>query len=757
MNLSEAWKKVLLFGLFGAAGCLAGWLAGEPYLAVAQLVGKELGAAQGGTLISKPVAPPNQAPPPPREFQERLSEAKAKTGDVQISLIWDDANDLDLHCVDPDGFEICWRPGQRRSPRTGGELDVDRNAGCRSISARPVENIYWAKDTAKPGKYRIYLNFYQQCVNGPVESEAKISVLHGSVREDLPPRRIRKDIGGEGPMVLVHELDLRPKLEILAASEFVLAPGGTLKLPVVLGRTFVPGKVDVKVEGLPGGVTVEPLSISRHTSEGELVFKATAGADTGKVKIKLVATAEDVTGTFEPQLTVGYAEQFSLFMLLAIGLWTALLATGLCLALLGGQNRYLGKSLFAPGRIPLPLVVVGAVGAGFASGTLGQALAYVFAAIGAKGLGFLIGWILLGGLLGFGVSFFIPNLDRKKASLAGLAGGFLGALAFLVMSLAADFVGRFFGAAILGFCIGLMVAVVEVAFRRAWLEVRFSEREVITVNLGPEPVKVGGEARLCTVWARGAADVALKYWIRDGKVYCEDVPGKREAVVGDGDTRPAGNVTVVVRTGNTPAPAAASRPNPPAPPVRPAAPVPPPVPAAVPVAWPPPPAVTKPSAPPKPPAPAPKSPEPPPTLDYDDGMPMPMSPPPPPVRTGTRSILDIDELLAAGPPRPPVAPAPKPPAPPAKPQAAAPPVPKPAAPAPAKPPGAPSPASSVSAVPPKPPAPPAPARSIAPPAPKPPGAPVIAAKPGEDSCPTCGRKIKGDAGARYCMVCDKTF
>ena len=58
---------------------------------------------------------------------------------------------------------------------------------------------------------------------------------------------------------------------------------------------------------------------------------------------------------------------------------------------------------------------------------------------------------------------------------------------------------------------------------------RYGEREVITVNLGPEPVKVGGDAKACTVWARGAAPIALRYWVRDGKVHCEDVPTRREA------------------------------------------------------------------------------------------------------------------------------------------------------------------------------------------------------------------------------------
>ncbi|MBN9118027.1 MAG: hypothetical protein J0I06_02475, partial [Planctomycetes bacterium] len=293
--------------------------------------------------------------------------------------------------------------------------------------------------------------------------------------------------------------------------------------------------------------------------------------------------------------------QFSLWMVLAIGFWTALLAVGLCLALLAGQNVYLGKPLFASGWVPLVLVVLGAAAAGFVSGTLGQALYSLFlmAAASIGLIGHLLGWSLLGGLLGWGVSFFVPNLDAKKAVLAGVGGGLLGGLAFALMSTVASAVisssyiagmfGRFGGAALLGFCIGLMVAVVEVAFRRAWLEVRFSEREVITVNLGPEPVKIGGNARACTVWARGAAEIALRYWVRDGKVYCENVPERREAIVGDGDARPAGNVTVVVRTGNAPAggggppPRPPQRPTMPAPAARPALPVPP-APAPVPAA-----------------------------------------------------------------------------------------------------------------------------------------------------------------------------
>jgi hypothetical protein len=85
----------------------------------------------------------------------------------------------------------------------------------------------------------------------------------------------------------------------------------------------------------------------------------------------------------------------------------------------------------------------------------------------------------------------------------------------------------------------------------------------VTVNLGPEPVKVGADARACTVWARGAAPIALRYFLRDGQVVCTDVPARSESAVGDGDTRQAGNVTVVVRTGTGSAPAAPARRSPP--------------------------------------------------------------------------------------------------------------------------------------------------------------------------------------------------
>jgi len=781
MNLLAAWKKVLLFGLFGAVGCLAGWAVGEAYLAIARAA-TDTGTGQAGSLISKPIAPSDAAPAPPNEFKSRLEREKAKTGDVQLSLIWFDKNDLDLHCVDPTGAEIFFN--NRRS-KSGGELDVDANAGRLPLTSEPIENIYWPKDGAPPGKYTVFINFYNHRPDGgsPRIADYKVSVLFAGNREEYSDK-IEYIAGGDNRRN-IRQFELYPKVELFAPTELNLPPSAVLKVPVAVRRMYYKGEITLRAENLPDGVTAEPATIPPGKSEGELILKATESAKEIKKAIKIVGTGGDLAGSADSQLTVPKPEaQFSLTTVIIIGIWTALLAVGLCLALLMGQNKYLHRPLFAAGRIPLVAVIAGAVAAGFVSGSVGQTLYSLFLAIGIGSLGFLVGWVLLGGLLGLGISYFVANLDRKKAGLAGLAGGLLGAVAYLVFSRADDWVGRFAGAAALGFCIGLVVAVVEAAFRRAWLEVRFGERETITVNLGPEPVKVGGDAKACTVWARGAADVALRFFIRNGAVICEDVPTRTESVVGNGHTQTAGTVTLTVRTGAT------ATSNPPVPP-RPAAPRLPSKPAAtpellslddapplaaIPVAASPP---VRPPEPPKPvPVATPKSPIP----DDDDGLPMPMSNAPP-TRPVVKSILDDDGFAPPArplPAKPPLPASAKPPLPvsakPPLPTSARPPLPtsaKPPLPVSTKPPtltpAAPKPPVPVAAKPPlptapKPPAPPMPGKV---PMPMPPKPPAVSASPptatppkpiaDAEGCPTCGRKAPGRPGMRYCMLCDKTY
>ena len=254
-------------------------------------------------------------------------------------------------------------------------------------------------------------------------------------------------------------------------------------------------------------------------------------------------------------------------LVLRSAVWTGVLAALVCLALLTGQKNYLQGGLPPVGGILA--AAGGGLLVGLVGGAAGQGLFFLAPESAVLGHIFrVLGWALLGGLAGTGLAFFIPNLKPVYGLAGGALGGAVGALGFIaVSSITGDLVGRLVGGLLLGFCIGVMVAVVEQAFRQAWLEVRYGPREMVTVNLGAEPVKIGGDARACTVWARGAAPIALRFFIRDGAVLCEDATTRAEAVVGDGTTRTAGNVTVMVRTGR-------GAPQKPAPQPRPAAPAP---------------------------------------------------------------------------------------------------------------------------------------------------------------------------------------
>jgi hypothetical protein len=90
-------------------------------------------------------------------LEQRLGEVGAKGGDIQISLSWHNFNDLDLHCVDPAGVEICFSNPKPRN--SGGELDVDQNAH-EPFTNSPVENIHWPSGEAPPGLYRISVVHY---------------------------------------------------------------------------------------------------------------------------------------------------------------------------------------------------------------------------------------------------------------------------------------------------------------------------------------------------------------------------------------------------------------------------------------------------------------------------------------------------------------------------------------------------------------------------------------------------------------------
>jgi uncharacterized protein YfaP (DUF2135 family) len=98
------------------------------------------------------------------------------TGDIQVTLQWSSAADLDIAVVDPQGSEVSYQ-----NPRvaSSGTLDVDANAGCFESVANPVENIFWPTSQAPQGNYKIQVNFFGGCnaPAGPVSFTVKLLVL----------------------------------------------------------------------------------------------------------------------------------------------------------------------------------------------------------------------------------------------------------------------------------------------------------------------------------------------------------------------------------------------------------------------------------------------------------------------------------------------------------------------------------------------------------------------------------------------------
>jgi hypothetical protein len=98
---------------------------------------------------------PPPPPPPPPPFDQRLHREDAKTGELQISLVWNGKEDLDLHVKCPGGELSFSSPNKQFC---GGKLDVDMNNERDNVEA--VENTFWP--SPPNGNYEIYVVMYSR-------------------------------------------------------------------------------------------------------------------------------------------------------------------------------------------------------------------------------------------------------------------------------------------------------------------------------------------------------------------------------------------------------------------------------------------------------------------------------------------------------------------------------------------------------------------------------------------------------------------
>ena len=108
-------------------------------------------------------------------FKEKVKAAGGNVeGFMRCSLHWFNYDDLDVHVLEPSGREIYY--GNRRSYNTGGELDVDMNAGSGK-TRDAVENIIWTdRSRLAPGRYTVWVNQFNRREHIDVGFEFEIEV-----------------------------------------------------------------------------------------------------------------------------------------------------------------------------------------------------------------------------------------------------------------------------------------------------------------------------------------------------------------------------------------------------------------------------------------------------------------------------------------------------------------------------------------------------------------------------------------------------
>ncbi len=92
------------------------------------------------------------------------------TGDVQVSVSWTGASDVDIRVTDPNGELVYF--GNPTSA-SGGALDLDSNAGC-TIDGANSENVVWPAGKAPHGDYKVVLAYHDDC--GVARSDYVVTV-----------------------------------------------------------------------------------------------------------------------------------------------------------------------------------------------------------------------------------------------------------------------------------------------------------------------------------------------------------------------------------------------------------------------------------------------------------------------------------------------------------------------------------------------------------------------------------------------------
>jgi len=127
------------------------------------------------------------------EINARVVPLIVGTGDVQVSVRWDTASDVDLYVTEPDGTIISF--GNRQSA-SGGALDLDSNPGCNFDNVNN-ENVTYQGVQAPAGEYVVEIDYWSACdVSGP--TNYVVTVRSNGVTSNFTGTFTAADVNGTG-------------------------------------------------------------------------------------------------------------------------------------------------------------------------------------------------------------------------------------------------------------------------------------------------------------------------------------------------------------------------------------------------------------------------------------------------------------------------------------------------------------------------------------------------------------------------------
>jgi hypothetical protein len=133
-------------------------------------------------------------------IKEKVKSAGGSVdGELRVSLEWYNFDDLDIHVIDPAGYELYFSSHNKSTPNGNGKLDVDANGGT-STTRSPVENIIY-KDSNKlnNGVFKVIVNQFRKVENTDIGCEIEVEC-----RDQLYNFVLDKAIVGKTHVANIH-------------------------------------------------------------------------------------------------------------------------------------------------------------------------------------------------------------------------------------------------------------------------------------------------------------------------------------------------------------------------------------------------------------------------------------------------------------------------------------------------------------------------------------------------------------------------